>query len=280
MNPAIESDCELPGAHLSAAKMPGHWLLARLGKKVLRPGGLEMTRQLLSALSLSSADHIVEFAPGLGVTARLALTAQPASYTAVERDAAATTRVDDWLKTTPGPTSRRVLTGLAQKSGLPDACATVVYGEAMLSMQGESGKRDIVREAFRLLQPGGRYGIHELCVKPDDIDATTLDTIRQSVTDAIRHRALPLTGREWEELLRSEGFELSYRSTAPMALLELSRLVKDEGLGGTLRFLWRVICDHDARARVLAMRRTFLCHRDKMAAICLVARKPAPAPQP
>ena len=29
---------ELPGASLNIAKMPGHWLLGRLGKRVLRPG--------------------------------------------------------------------------------------------------------------------------------------------------------------------------------------------------------------------------------------------------
>ena len=30
---------DLPGSELDVAKMPGHWLLARLGKRVLRPGG-------------------------------------------------------------------------------------------------------------------------------------------------------------------------------------------------------------------------------------------------
>ena len=30
---------------LDTTKMPGHWLLARLGKRVLRPGGRELTRQ-------------------------------------------------------------------------------------------------------------------------------------------------------------------------------------------------------------------------------------------
>ena len=42
----------LPGSELSASKMPGHWLLARLGKRVLRPGGLNLTRQLLESLAI------------------------------------------------------------------------------------------------------------------------------------------------------------------------------------------------------------------------------------
>ena len=50
-------------------KMPGHWVLARMGKRVLRPGGLELTRRLLAELAISPSDDVVEFAPGLGVTA-------------------------------------------------------------------------------------------------------------------------------------------------------------------------------------------------------------------
>ena len=42
----------LPGSDLEAARMPGHWLLARLGKRVLRPGGMELTRWMLNALRI------------------------------------------------------------------------------------------------------------------------------------------------------------------------------------------------------------------------------------
>src|ERR1043166_9284441 len=78
-----------PGASLSQQKMPGHWVLARLGKRVLRPGGMELTRRMIAALTIVSADDLIEFAPGLGITAQLALKRHPASYTAVERDPAA-----------------------------------------------------------------------------------------------------------------------------------------------------------------------------------------------
>ena len=78
--------------------MPGHWVLARLGKRVLRPGGLQLTRRLLEALRIQHTDDVVEFAPGMGVTARLTLKLCPASYTAVERDAAAAKIVSGYLK--------------------------------------------------------------------------------------------------------------------------------------------------------------------------------------
>jgi hypothetical protein len=62
-----------PGAGLKTEKMPGHWVLARLGKRVLRPGGMELTRRMLKLLAIRSADEVIEFAPGMGTTARLRL---------------------------------------------------------------------------------------------------------------------------------------------------------------------------------------------------------------
>jgi hypothetical protein len=46
----------------SAHKLPGHWLLAKLGKRVLRPGGLELTRGMLERLNIQPRDAVVEFA--------------------------------------------------------------------------------------------------------------------------------------------------------------------------------------------------------------------------
>ena len=69
----------------------GHWVLAKLGKRVLRPGGLELTRIMLDNLHINASDDVVEFAPGLGLTAEITLSRNPKSYTAVEinREAAA-----------------------------------------------------------------------------------------------------------------------------------------------------------------------------------------------
>ena len=49
-------------------QLQGHWLLARLGKKVLRPGGRKMTEWILDRARLTDA-RVVELAPGLGITA-------------------------------------------------------------------------------------------------------------------------------------------------------------------------------------------------------------------
>ena len=258
-----------PEKILDPAKMPGHWLLARLGKRVLRPGGLELTRRMLEGLDVRPTDEVVEFAPGLGATARMTLDRLPASYTGVERDEAAARTVRGYLD---GP-GRQCLVGNAEETGLPDGAATVVYGEAMLTMQRPPQKRRIVEEAHRILRPGGRYGIHELCLVSDDLDEVVKAEIQRELSAEIHVGARPLTPSEWRGLLESGGFEVGAESMAPMHLLEPRRLVRDEGLAGALRFAWNVLRNPEARKRVLAMRRVFRRHRGHLAAISLVGVK-------
>ena len=261
----------LPGAQLDLSKMPGHWLLARMGKRVLRPGGLEMTRRMLDALHITSEDRVVELAPGLGATARITFAQQPASYTAVERDPYAARIVQRLLS---GPEQQCVL-GNANDTGLPDVSADVVYGEAMLTMQVASQKAAIVAEASRVLRKGGRYAIHERCLAPDDIHDALKADILKDVSDAIHVGARPLTVSEWCEILESAGLVVDPQSctTAPMHLLEPRRVLADEGIVGTLRIVWNVLRTPAARQRILRMRRVFRRYANHLCAITLVARK-------
>lgn len=249
--------------------MPGHWLLASMGKRVLRPGGLELTRWLLETLDITSNDDVVEFAPGLGVTARLALARKPRSYTAIERDQNAAANVQRLLS----GRDQRCIIGSAEMTGLPDACATAVYGEAMLSMQVASAKTRIIAEAARLLRPGGRYGIHEMCLVPDDVGQPVRDAIQQELSHDIHVGVRPLTISEWQATLSAGGFcEIAHRSV-PMHLLEPRRIIRDEGFGGALRFAFNVATHPAARQRVLSMRRVFRKFAQNLAAVAVVTRK-------
>ena len=263
---------ELPGDQLDMDKMPGHWALAQIGKRVLRPGGLELTRRMLAALAIGPADDVVEFAPGLGVTARMAIAACPASYTAIERDRAAAAQVSSYLS----EPRQRCVVGTAQRTGLDDACATVVYGEAMLTMQPLQCKREIVAEAARLLKPGGRLAIHEICLIPEDIAASAVSEIEHDLAHSIRSGVRPLRKSEWCDILASAGLTLKEEWTNEFRLLEPSRLVRDEGVRGALRIGWNMFRNRAARRRVFAMRRAIRKHAHHMRAIMLHAVKTSP----
>lgn len=253
------------------SRMPGHWMLARMGKRVLRPGGLELTRKLLHHLKIEPEDSVVEFAPGLGMTTRLALTNQPRRYIAVERDADAAKNMRQLL----ARPEWQCIKGDAAETGLPAESASVVYGEAMLSMHGQRQKAAIVREAFRLLQPGGCYGIHELAITPDDAPLIIKNVLTRELSDSIRVGARPLTVEEWKTLFESEGFVVETVELAPMHLLEPMRLIHDEGFFRACRFAWNIWRTPVARHRVVRMRRVFRRYQKNLHAVMLVARKPA-----
>jgi SAM-dependent methyltransferase len=251
-------------------KMPGHWLLARLGKRVLRPGGRELTEKLLGLLDIGPRDDVVEFAPGLGYTARLTLARGPASYTAVERDRDAAARVSRLLH----GRDQQCVFGSAEVTGLAERSASVVYGEAMLSMQLPAAKERIVAEAARLLRAGGRYGIHELCLRPDDVSQGVREAIAQELSDEIHVGVRPLTVAEWRELLSGAGFRIDTVELAPMHLLEPRRVIRDEGVLRALRFAFNVATHSAARRRVLKMRRVFRNYQGHLSAVAIVAVKP------
>lgn len=259
----------LPGQNLAAERMPGHWLLARLGKRVLRPGGIAMTRWLVDSLQIGDSDDVVELAPGLGVTAQIIAEFRPHSYTGVERDQAAAAVVTDRI----GSEHARCVVGRAENSGLARGCASIVIGEAMLSMQPESQKARILNEANRLLKPNGRYAIHELCICPDDLSPEKRQALEEDLSHAIHVGVRPLSAAQWRKLFQSHGFEIIAEKQCPMKLLSPMRILRDEGLWGGLRFLFRLLADAAARRRVFQMRRAFRRHRNHLSAIALIARK-------
>jgi len=250
-------------------RMPGHWALAQIGKRVLRPGGLELARRMLTSLAIGPTDHVVEFAPGLGITSKMARVAGPASYTAVERDRFAAAKVQSFLV----GSDQQCVVGTAGQTGLDDECATVVYGEAMLTMQPLQQKREIVSEAARLLKHGGRYAIHEICLIPEEIPASTIEEIEYDLAQSIRAGVRPLRKSEWCDLLTSAGLEIKYEFTNDFRLLEPKRIVRDEGVLGALRIGWNVVRNGAARRRLFAMRHAIGKHALHMRAIMLYAIK-------
>lgn len=253
------------------ADQPAHQLLAALGKRTLRPGGEALTRELLEALGIASADDVVEFAPGVGETARLALARNPNSYAGIELDRERAARLREELESVdrPGP---EIVVGNAADTDLPHNAADVVYGEAMLTVQPDGGKHAILEEAHRLLRPGGRYGIHEL-VLADAVDDETAAAISREAARVANVRPRPLSRSGWVDRLESAGFTVTWRAVEPMALLEPRRVLADEGLLGAFRIGYNLLRRPRARRRVRSLRRIFDRYEAQLRAIALVAER-------
>ena len=250
-------------------KAPGHWIFAQMGKRVLRPGGKELTQALIKNLDIQPSDNVIEFAPGLGYTANLALQNHPSTYIGVDVDSEAITRLTKKM----GGSNRRFVNGNAGKVDLVEGSSTKLYGESMLTMHADHRKTEIIREAYRLLEPGGMYAIHELGLAPDSIDPAIKKEIQQDLAKSIRVNARPLTVDEWTKLLEDEGFEIIFSKTNGMHLLENKRVLDDEGFFRTLKIGYNVLTHPKARKRILEMRKVFRTHEKHMNAVVLVAKK-------
>lgn len=253
------------------AHLQGHWLLAKLGKKVLRPGGRKLTNWMIDNANPTNK-RVVEFAPGLGITAAEILDRNPKTYTGVDQDPDAATATTLSTKQARLGIPTEVINGVASDTGLPTGSADLVVGEAMLTMQGEKGKTAIVSEANRILAAGGRYAIHELLLTPNNVDQTVADNLRKALATTIKVNARPLTATEWSELLENNGFKVLSIKVTPMGLLQPKQMVEDEG-PRVLKIMFNLARNPQARKRVLAMRKVFSENAQNLGAISIIAEK-------
>ena len=258
----------VPGERLNPATMPAHWLLARLGKKVMRPGGSALSDVLLSGLAIGPGDDVVDLAPALGDTVRRVEAAGPASFRGVERGKAEAERAQEL-----GGSGYECVVAEPEATGLADGSASVVYGEACLSLETDATKRAILAEAARLLRPGGRLGLHELLLTPDDIAAEDKRRIETDLTRTVRVRARPLTLAEWTELLDGAGFKILKVHPAPLLLLAPGALIRDEGVAGTVVLLGRIVRRPVVLRRVVDLWKVLFRERRSLGSVVIIAAR-------
>lgn len=250
-------------------KMSGHWLLAKIGKRVLRPGGRALTHKMLDMLNINSDNDIVEFAPGLGFTADLALSKNPKSYIGIDVEQ----KVVDQLNKNFNNNTAHFLVGNASDSPLSEQSIDKVYGEAMLSMHANHRKSEIIQEASRILKPQGYYAIHELALIPDSMDENAKQQIQKELAVSIKVNARPLTISEWKTVLEKEGLKVVQVETSPMHLLTLRRIIEDEGFARFLKIAGNILTQPEIRSRVMHMRKIFKKYEDNLCAVAILTQK-------
>lgn len=247
----------------------GHWILAKMGKKVLRPGGKELTLKLIDNLEISHQDKVVEFAPGMGFTAELLVDKKPKTYTGIEINEEAAHKLQGQIK----GKDIHVINTSAAKTGLENASADKVIAEAMLTMQADHRKSEIIAEAYRILKNGGLYGIHELGLVPNEIDPKIKEDIQRKLAMSTKVNARPLTQNEWCRLLEKEGFKIKQVFSAPMHLLEPKRMISDEGFFNAIKIGFNMLTHPRAKKTILQMRAIFKEYEHQMTAFAIIAEK-------
>jgi SAM-dependent methyltransferase len=99
-----------------------------------------------------------------------------------------------------GAANVEFLKGDIESIPLPDASVDVIISNCVINLSAD--KRQVLREAFRVLKPGGRFAVSDVVVR-GEVPAE----IRRSMELWVGCVAGALEEREFETLLRDVGFE-------------------------------------------------------------------------
>jgi len=99
-----------------------------------------------------------------------------------------------------GATNVEFLKGEIEYIPLPDASVDVVISNCVVNLSGD--KRRVIREAFRVLRPGGRFAVSDVVVRGE-----VPEVVRKSMELWIGCVAGALEEQEFLDLLRDAGFE-------------------------------------------------------------------------
>ena len=98
-----------------------------------------------------------------------------------------------------GATNVEFLKGEIEQIPLPDATVDVIISNCVINLSGD--KRKVLKEAFRVLKPGGRFAVSDVVVR-GDVPAV----IKKNMELWIGCVAGALEEREFTDLLREVGF--------------------------------------------------------------------------
>jgi len=246
---------------------PGHEVLAAAGKKMLRPGGKLATKQLFEWADFQPGETVLELAASFG----------DSSIALAERFGVKVVGVEK------NPESVARARANVAAAGLSDRVEIVegdifhldrisqqfdwVLAEAILTMQSPSGKAKIVSGICDRLKPGGKFLSHELLVKNRESE------IHKALSEVIRVNSTPLSESGWLAVYQNAGLQVEKCQSGAMGLLNLPRMLQDEGLVRTVRILWNILSRSQIRDRILAMRRVFQHYQQDLGYIVISAQK-------
>ncbi len=99
-----------------------------------------------------------------------------------------------------GATNVTFLKGEIEHIPLPDASVDVIISNCVINLSGD--KRQVLREAFRVLKPGGRFAVSDVVVRGDAPEA-----VRKNMELWVGCVAGALEDEEYRRLLTEAGFE-------------------------------------------------------------------------
>jgi len=247
---------------------PGHQVLAAAGKQALRPGGYTATEQLFAWANFQPGETVLELAASFGYSAIALAQRYGVRVVGVEKNPDSVARAQANIAAAGLTHQVQVIEGDIFHLDQLTEQFDYVLAEAILTMQSAAGKAKILAGIRDRLKSGGQFLSHEL--RAEDTHA---DAIHRDLSAAIRVNAAPLSEDGWMTACQQANLTVEHHAAGPMTLLNPGRIAKEEGVSTLLTIGWNMLTQPVLRQRILAMRETFMRHRDDLGYVVLTARK-------
>jgi hypothetical protein len=242
----------------------------RMGLGALRFGGKAMSDRLLSGAGVGTGQRVVDLTPGAGALGRAAVARELHQWTGVCLDRAQARRV---ASAVTGHGCGTVL-GAPDRTGLEAGSATVMLAEGLLTGLSRPSKLAVLEEAARVLRPGGRIGVHELCVLEGPWGGVPAHDIVAELSAHANGALRPLTEAGWRELVEEAGLTMAGTALGAVALPGIGALLAQEGPRGTVRAMGALLRPGSDLMRVKRSVESATRHQDRLAAIVVIAERP------
>ncbi len=210
----------------------GHNFLARLGKKRLRPGGIEATDWLIEKGDFSKQTKVLEVACNMCTTSIELAKKYDCNITGIDLDNQALEKAKINVKKAGLEDKINVLQGNALKLPFNDNTFDIVINEAMLTMLSPKAKKKAIDEYYRVLKPGGKLLTHDVAYLNPEL-TQIIDELRNTININVS----PLSVTEWEGLFQQSNFSNVESTYGQMSLMSLKGMIKDEGFINTLNII-------------------------------------------
>jgi SAM-dependent methyltransferase len=244
---------------------PGHQILAAAGKKILCPGGREATEQLFQFAQFQPGKTVLELAASFGESAIAMAKRFGVRVVGIEKNPESVAIATENIRAAGLEGRVTIIEGDIFHLDTISEQFDYVLAEAILTMQSQGAKIKILQGIRDRLKPSGKFLSHELLARNNEED------IHQSLSQAIRVNATPLSKAGWRKACEAAGLKVQQDSTGKMGLLNPVQMLRDEGLMGTLRIFWNVLTQAQIRERVRQMRRAFKKHEGDLGYIVFLA---------
>ncbi len=238
-------------------KEVGHFLLKRLGKTKLRPGGITATNWLLKQVQFTADTKVLEVACNEAETLMCLAKKYHCACTGIDINEKAIAQAIK--KVVKEELQDKVKLQVASALDLPfvDNTFDVVINEAMLTMLSMEEKAQAIKEYYRVLKKGGILLTHDVMLIKED--SKLIETLRS----VINFPVTPLTKENWLNLFQNNGFEEVIEKDDPMTLMSDKGMILDEGEERAKLIHDNAMKDKN-KGQFLSMKKLFTSSDDKL----------------